>query len=172
MPIIDLQQRTVPLGLALATAGALALIACGSEPADVAGDYTLSITNGSNGCGLDNWTEGDTSTGIPFTVTQSGSQVTGTVGGTSGLFFDLWLGGRVFTGTVEENTVHLSLYGTAAKQQGNCTYTVNATVSAVSSGDVLQGQIRYTAATNGNPDCASLEGCVSSQSFNGTRPPQ
>jgi hypothetical protein len=29
----------------------------------------------------------------------------------------------------------------------------------------------YTLAINGSPDCGALEDCVSTQAFNGTRPP-
>lgn len=105
-------------------------------------------------------------------MTQSGGSVAGTVGGTGGLFLDLWLGGRVYTGTVRGNWIHMILYGTKSNQAGNCTYTVNSTVVAEIDGDVLVGDILYTAATNGNPDCAPLEGCSSLQSFNGTRPPE
>ena len=39
-------------------------------------------------------------------------------------------------------------------------------------GDVLVGEIRYTLATNDNPDCAAYEGCVTHQALNGTRPPR
>ncbi len=149
-----------------------ALLLGGYKDADVAGEYTVAITNGSNGCGFTNWTEGDTSTGIPFSVTQDGERLTGTVGGSSGLFLDLWLGDRVYTGTVSGNNVELTLYGTTTNTSGNCTYTVNSTIDGEIDGDVLVGDIRYRAATNGNPDCQTIEGCVSRQSFNGTRPPQ
>jgi hypothetical protein len=30
---------------------------------------------------------------------------------------------------------------------------------------------KHTPATNGSPDCGALEGCVSSQALDGTRPP-
>ena len=150
----------------------LGTLGCDQDPADVAGDYTLAITNGANDCNFANWTEGDTSTGTPLTVTQSGDSITGTVGGSAGLFLDLWLGSRVYTGKVDGKTLRLTLYGSQANQTGNCTYTVNSNVRASSSDDVLVGNIEYTAATNGNPDCATIEDCVSRQSFNGTRPPQ
>ena len=39
-------------------------------------------------------------------------------------------------------------------------------------GDALSGDILYRAATNGHPDCAAIEGCISVQKYNGTRPPK
>jgi hypothetical protein len=151
---------------------AMVLGACGDDHVNAAGEYTLSITNRENGCGFSNWTEGDTATGIALSVTQSDGDVTGSVGGSTRVFLDLWLGSHTYTGSVDGNDVSMTLYGTVSNQEGNCTYTVNSTVEAELDGDVLVGDIRYTAATNGNPDCASLQGCVSRQSFNGTRPPR
>ncbi len=49
--------------------------------------------------------------------------------------------------------------------------TFNSEIRAVIDGDILTGQINYTSATNGNPDCAGITGCRSFQDFNGTRPP-
>ena len=79
--------------------------------------------------------------------------------------------GNVLEGTAVGGQVDLTRYGTTPFNEGDCTYTLTATISAEVDGDVIQGSIRYTAATNDNPDCAALEGCVSRQAFNGTRPP-
>jgi hypothetical protein len=81
------------------------------------------------------------------------------------------LGSHTFTGGVNGSLVQMTLYGTNSATQGNCTYTVNATLNATSMGDFLSGTIDYTNQGNGNPDCASITGCKSTQSFNGTRPP-
>ena len=43
----------------LALASLLALAAC-TSPADVAGTYTIALTNRANGCNLQNWTVGET----------------------------------------------------------------------------------------------------------------
>lgn len=145
---------------------------CSSDPEDVAGDYSISITNRENGCMFDNYTEGETSTNIPLTITQDGSDATGTVGGLAGGFLDLWLGSRVFQGSVSGAKVDLELFGTNSTTEGNCTYTVNSTISGTLSGDVLTGNLFYEKATNGNPDCSAIEGCATRQEFNGTRPPQ
>lgn len=147
--------------------------ACGdSDPVDAAGDYTISVTNRENGCGFDNWTEGDSASNIGLTITQDGSDVTGTVTGATGTWLNLVLGDNVFRGSASGGGVTMTLFGTRSTSQGNCTYTVNATIGADADGDVLTGDILYEAATNGNPDCASLDGCASRQEFNGTRPPQ
>jgi len=146
--------------------------ACGSDPVDAAGDFSISVTNRENGCSFANWTEGDSATNIGLTITQDGSDVTGTVTGATGGFLDLVLGDHVFRGSADDSGVSMTIFGTRSATQGNCTYTVNATADADLAGDVLTGNILYQAATNGNPDCADLEGCTSRQEFNGTRPPQ
>ena len=48
----------------------------------------------------------------------------------------------------------------AASPWGDCTYTLNATPAADISGDIIQGMICHTAATNDNPDRTDLEGCI------------
>lgn len=147
------------------------LAACGSD-VDAAGDYSLNVTNRENGCGFDNWVEGDSSSNIPLAITQSDSVVTGEVGGGAGVFLGLVLGSNVFEGEVSGSDVEMTLFGTNSATEGNCTFTVNATFDGELDGDVMTGEIRYTSATNDNPDCADIEGCVSRQELNGTRPPQ
>jgi hypothetical protein len=150
----------------------LAAVACGSdEPADVAGNYTLALTNGDNSCGFDGWTAGAITTNVPLTITQADAQVTATVGGVAGAYVELVLGARVFTGEVDGAHLDLVLYGSRSATEGNCTFTINAEVEADLDGDLLEGEIRYRPATNGNPDCAPLDGCANVQAFNGTRPP-
>jgi len=146
----------------------------GGDPADVAGEFTIALTNRENGCGFDEWQEGKTTSNIPLTMAQDGADVTGTVGGVSGGYLNLVLGSNVFHGTVDGDDIDMTIYGDRSSTDGNCTYTVNATVAAAFDGDLLQGDILYTAATNGNPDCetSGLEGCETRQEFNGTRPPQ
>lgn len=149
--------------------------ACGDDgggtPTDAAGDWTLAITNGDNGCDFDQWQVGQTASSIPFTITQSGADVTGNVGGLAGTTLDVVLGSHTFTGDVAGHNALMTLYGERSATSGNCTWTVNATIDADVDGDVMVGTIDYTIATNGNPDCASREGCHTVQQFNGTRPP-
>ncbi len=158
-------QRAIML-VALAT-----LASCDSSPYDFAGNYTLSVTNHENGCGFQSWTEGDSSSSIPLTIMQNGSDVTATLEGITGTFVNGLLGDRVFTGTVSGHDIDVTLYGTRSLSQGNCTYTVNARAQATLTGDTLEGTIEYSPATNGNPDCSTIDGCLSTQAFNGTRPP-
>jgi hypothetical protein len=152
--------------------GSLVLCGCGStEPADVAGSLSIAITNADNGCAFQDRDEGATAQNIPLTVTQDGENATATVGGAAAVSLNLVLGSNVFQGTVEGNRLHLEIFGTRSATEGNCTFTLNSTVEATLRGDVLTGTIDSTKATNGNPDCASSEGCVTRQNFNGTRPP-
>jgi FlaG/FlaF family flagellin (archaellin) len=145
----------------------------GSDPVDFSGEYSISLTNRENGCGFMNWVEDDTAVGVPVTVTQAEgeTQVTATVNGGAGLYLDLILGSRVFTGEADGPRIDLTLYGTNSATMGQCTYTVNANLFGRLEGDVLTGDITYTTATNGSPECGTLEGCESRQDFNGTRPP-
>lgn len=147
------------------------LAACGGEDADVAGDYSIALTNRTNGCMFENWTEGDTATAIPVVITQDASAVTATVNGGAGVVLDLVLGSRVYTGSVDGDHLVLEIFGTRSLMMGGCTYTINSVIDAELSGDALTGRIDYRSATNGSPDCGALEGCLSFQEFNGTRPP-
>src|SRR5688572_22727127 len=148
------------------------LLGCGGEDADVAGDFSIAVTNRDNGCEFDNWMEDETSANIPVTITQDGSAVTATIEGLTGSFVEAVLGSRSYEGEVDGNDLFLELFGSRAANQGNCAFTINSEIDATISGDALEGRINYKAATNGNPDCDTLEGCVSFQDFNGTRPPQ
>jgi hypothetical protein len=149
----------------------LAPLGCGGEDADVAGNYTIAVTSRQNGCELDNWMEGDTASGITATITQSGSAVTATLDGLVGAYYNAVFGSASFTGTVDGDDLELQIIGTRSATEGNCTYTFNAILNATIDGDTLTGTIDYQAATNDQPDCAALEGCTSTQDFNGTRPP-
>ena len=156
---------------------------CGGSDStvDATGEYTVGVTNGQNGCGFQNWNQGDQSSGIPLSITEAevtdpetgntATQVTATVGGVTGALVQAILGSNVFTGGAHASRLSLTLFGTRSYTQGGCTYTVNADVNATLSGDVLGGTIDYQTSTNGSPDCGSLEGCTSEQAFNGTRPP-
>lgn len=157
---------------ATALMAAVLTLGCGgSDPADVAGSYTISITNGANGCALANWTEGNTSSGIAVTITQDGESVQAAVGGVAGGVLNVVLGSATFTGDVDGHDVGLSIVGTVARNQGNCAYTYDALLDGTSADDFLSGTIEYRARTNGGTDCGTLTGCVSTQQFNGTRPP-
>jgi hypothetical protein len=148
------------------------LAGCSSSPVDASGNYTVATTNGHNDCNIAAWTVGQQTTGIPVTVTQQHANASADVMGASAVLLDLLLGGHVFTGTVDGNSLDLKLTGTRPNTLGNCTYTLNGEIQASLSGDALSGRINYTGAGNGNSDCASIQGCVSFEEFNGSRPPR
>ncbi|CAN5627176.1 hypothetical protein BH11MYX1_BH11MYX1_16030 [soil metagenome] len=146
--------------------------ACSSDPASVAGNYTVGVTNRTNGCNFASWTEGAMNSGIPVAITQAGSTASANITGVTGGYFDLVFGTSVFTGTVDGDALDLKLMGTKPQTTGNCTYTYDGEIVGTATGDTLTGKINYTAATNNHTDCATIEGCVTYQDFSGSRPPQ
>ena len=113
------------------------LLGCSDTVSNVAGNYTLAVTNGANGCAFMNFMPGATASGVPFNVTQDGASVTGVVGGGAGLFANLVLGSATLTGTVSSTHLSMMLRGTRELMQGQCRYTVHATVEANLLGDTL-----------------------------------
>jgi hypothetical protein len=150
---------------------ALCLIGCGDDLINATGSFTIAITNGQNGCNLQNWQVGSMASGIPLAVTQNGTAVTATVNGLTGTYMSLVLGSNSFIGSVSGNELDMKLVGTRPGNTGGCAYTINAEVSATLNGDILQGQIAYVPQTNHSPDCGVLNSCQSVQALNGTRPP-
>ncbi|MBX3156971.1 MAG: hypothetical protein KF773_13435 [Deltaproteobacteria bacterium] len=146
------------------------LPACGGD-ADVEGNYTIAITNRDNGCNFPNWTIGQKTNGIVVDLAQDGGDVTASVGGATGGFLDLAFGAHVYKGTISGDRLSLTLFGQRSQNMGNCAFTFNSIIDATASGDSLAGRIDYTAAGNGNPDCATIDGCVTFQEFAGSRPP-
>ncbi len=154
----------------LIVAGGLAAASCGSDPADVAGTYSVNVANRANGCEFADW-DGGTASNIPVTITQDGESATASVSGLTGAYLDLVLGGHDFIGTVDGDQLELTLVGERSQSEGNCTWTFDAIIDAEIDGDVLTGEIRYESRTNGGPDCGTLTGCASVQELNGARPP-
>ena len=157
----------------------LGLAGCGGSdssvsapPADVAGTYSVAVTNGANGCAFPNWKENESSQNIPFKITQTGADVTGDVEGLTGAFVALWLGTRTYKGTASGASINMTAFGTNNQRDKGCSYTVNSTIDGSLTGNALQGTITYTAKTNGSPDCGTREGCSTTQSFSGSRPPK
>jgi hypothetical protein len=151
-----------------------ALAACSDSDTNVAGNYSVSLTNGDNGCNLSNFTPGQTATNVAITVTQNSSNVTLTVEGVAGLYLIGLLGGgnNVFTGDVSGDGLDVDAIGTKPNTSGNCTYTYNSHISGTLDGDVLRGRIEYRAADNGNSGCTAVHDCLTFQDYNGTRPPR
>jgi hypothetical protein len=160
--------------LAILGLGLAALGGCGGDggPVNVEGEYTISVANQENGCSLANWDEDGTATGIPVSVSQNGEAANAEVGGASGIALNLWLGSNVFVGSVNGANLDLEIEGENEMTTGNCDYHYIAIIDARLEGDVLEGEIRYEAVTDGASDCGALDGCSSVQDFNGTRPPQ
>jgi hypothetical protein len=146
--------------------------ACGGDPVNAEGSYTISVTNKTNGCNFTNWNEGDSATNIGVVINQEGSDANADVMGATRVYLDLVLGSHVFNGSVDGNDLDLAIAGTRSATMGNCTLTVDAELLATLSGDVLTGRINYSYHGNGNTDCAPYDGCISYQEMNGTRPPQ
>jgi hypothetical protein len=152
----------IALALALPLAGAC-------SDANVAGNYTVALTNRADGCSI-GWTSGEQATAT-FNVMQSGSDVTLTVNGLAAIFVGSVLGTSTFTGDVSGDELDLGVTGTVARSSGGCMYTINGKVSATQDGDTMSGRVEYRAATNDHADCGSRASCLSVQEFNATRPP-
>lgn len=145
--------------------------ACGSDesPANLAGTFSVNTTNGKNTCSFD-WTEGDSSSGVPVVITQDGATIHVSVNGAAAVGLALLVGTNEFDGSVDGHSFDATAYGKLPRTSGNCTYTVNGRIRGSVSGDTIQGTVTYTPAGNGNPDCAALS-CEAVQQFNGARPP-
>ena len=142
------------------------------EQVDFRGEYRLQVTNGQNGCGTDAWREGETTSDVPFTITQDGAALTGQLGGWWSTLANLYVGNDRATGTATGNHMALRLVGTRNLTRDACQYQVDALIEGDLTGDALAGGVRYLAVTRGAPECAMLEGCETVQAFNGTRPPR
>jgi len=143
------------------------------DDAEVAGTYSVAVTNRENACMFANWTVGETAANIPVVVTQRESDITLTITGVAGVLLVGLLGadGNTYTGGVNGDELDVDSFGTRSQTSGNCTFTYNSRITGDLNGDALTGRIEYRAADNGNPDCAAISGCLTYQDFNGTRPP-
>lgn len=157
------------LVLTLSLLGAFALAGC--APVNAAGNWSVNLTNDANGCSLDNWTAGETTSGVPLTITQSGSSATGEVGGVTGTGATIIFGTNRFEmGTVSSNHVDLRLTGRAGSM-GSCAYTPILDLSGTINGDTMSGRVVWSYDTNSSADCGAMATCESIQLMNGSRPP-
>lgn len=145
--------------------------ACGSDPVDVEGTYSVGLTNRANGCNFQNWTVGAMTSGVSVVITQNGANAIAEVQGIAGGYLSFAFGSSTFSGDVDENTLDLFLAGTRPQQSGNCTYTYDGTIHATLVGDALNGSLTYSSNGNDNTDCAAIV-CDSVQDFAGSRPPK
>ena len=162
-------------GVLMALIALTSLAGCGSDggftaAANLNGTYTVAVTDADNGCNIDNWETGKSTSDIPFLIEQDGTTVNGTLQGVAAVALGLSIGTNKFQGTASSSTFQITAYGTIPRNQNNCTFTLNAGISGQISGDAISGTISYAPAASDNPDCASLQ-CTSTQNFNGTRPP-
>jgi hypothetical protein len=164
-------QRTAAIALLALAAHLLAACGGGDTPADLAGSYTIAITNGDNPCQFQNWNAGAKTSGIPLNITQDGANLTATVQGAAAVELTLLLGSADYKGTASGAGFELDNFGTSSFKNGNCAFTIKSTVNGTIAGDVIMGTIDYTPVTNGSPNCGALAACMTEQLFNGTRPP-
>lgn len=153
------------------------LIGC-SPDADIAfdeaqvnfnGDYSVTVTNGANGCDFDDWVEGASNANIPLKIAHDGAELTATVEGIPGALLGLLHGSNQFTGKATGKRLEMWIDGTIPTTAGNCTFTWSNDATASLDGDYLDGRLVYSPAHNDNPDCAAVT-CETEQLFNGTRP--
>ncbi len=146
---------------------------CSSSPANVAGSYTVNLTDDQNGCMFDNWT--GTTMGVPLDITQNGTAVTATVGGLAGAYFDGVFGSHVMVGNVSGSHLDVVIHGTRQTTPAgtSCMVSLDADATVDLSGDSFQnGIIHYSYVTNHDTTCPIYtQSCTSTQLFNGSRPP-
>ena len=142
-----------------------------SPPTNVAGTYTLNVTNGPSTCPLGGWMPGNVTMDVPLVITQNGSSVTADVGGAGAVFLNLYCGNAHLEGSVSGSNMELKLTGTRSLSSGSCAFTIDAHLSATVGNDALSGSITYTPNTNTSPDCAAVNTCSARMNLNGTRPP-
>src|SRR5262245_61660350 len=118
--------------------------ACGSDPVNAEGNYTLAVTNGMNGCNFGNWTVGGTAQNIHMNILQSGDGLTADLMDYARVVFDAVLGTHTMGGNVDGDVIDMVSHGTKTYNNGACTYTYDAHFHATLTGDVLQGSIDYT----------------------------
>ncbi len=161
--------------LVLVPLSIVAIAACSSSEAaqDLTGNFTIAVTNKDNGCAFQNWTSGQSTTTIPLTITQQGSNgITAVVGGAAGAYLTLVIGTATFTGSVTGPTGTLTAAGTRSGSQGTCAYTINANMTITLAGNAINGSISYVPKTNAQSTCGVLNACSSTQDLSGNRPPK
>lgn len=149
----------------------LALLgACGGEPVDAEGTYSVGVTNREDGCKF-GWTVNEQTPGIQVVITQNGSSAIAEVKGAAAIGLGIAFGSATFSGDVDGDELNLFVTGTNSTTRGNCTFTYDGRMEATLAGDSLQGSLLYVANTNTASDCAAVQ-CMSKQDFAGSRPPR
>ena len=147
----------------------------GGAPLDIAGEYSVTTTNGADTCGSAMWMEGAVNKDIPFTITQKGVDLTAVVGGWAGLGQNLLLGNNApLLGTVSGNDFTLKAVGDVKKDK-TCESFWTATATGKSSADTISGKYVFSRAiTKNTADCAAgmVTECTQTFTFAGVRPPK
>ena len=140
-------------------------------PANVAGDYLVSLVNHENTCKAmaDTWMDGATNEGVDFLITQKGVKIEAETMGGAALYFLVLTGANEFTGEIHDSHFVLTNYGTKAYSYLTCNYTINAVVEGHLDGDAIAGTVTYQPVISENPDCADYD-CAAVQVFSGNRP--
>ena len=144
--------------------------ACGSDPVDAEGTYSVGVTNREDQCAF-GWVVNEMTPGIQVVVTQNGTNAIAEIKGGAGFVVGAVLGTATFSGNVDGDELDLFATGTKSNSKGNCTYTYDGHIAATLTGNALQGTISYVANTNTASDCAAVA-CTSTQEFSGSRPPR
>lgn len=157
---------------ALLVLGLPALIAsCQSsdytDSSDLTGQYTVTITDGTDDCGLDSWVAGQTLQS-PLTISEGTDDISAEFGAPAAPF-TARLGGAVFRGNTSDGVGHFVLHGTPQFKTGDCSYRLSATFDAVRDDSQLLGTLAYHAVTNHAASCGALETCTAKQDVQGTR---
>jgi hypothetical protein len=140
----------------------------GEPPVDVAGEYTVSLTNGTNDCQT-MWREGVTTDGVLFTVRQNGTQLSAEADGDAAVSLVVLTGTNRFDGSIHGHAFTLTARGPTVFSAGNCSYTVNAVVEGTIDGDTIEGTLTYSPVIGTDPACAQYD-CAAVQDYTGTRP--
>src|SRR5262245_15079828 len=109
--------RWIPLVLLLGCSGSDS----SGLPADFSGNYSVSITNSSNGCNYANWKVGESVQNIEVSVGQSGADLTVDVRGLANIYFAV-LGIGTLKGTAGGSSASATAVGTNSIKQGLCAY--------------------------------------------------
>jgi len=144
----------------------------GETPENVAGDYTVGLTNISNSCPTmaDGWTDGAMTEGVDFLITQKGVAISAETMGNPALYFLLLLGANEFTGEIHGSHFVLTNHGNKEYTYDACSYTIDAVVEGDLDGDAITGTLTYTPIIKESPDCEGYT-CQAAQTFTGIRPP-
>jgi hypothetical protein len=137
-------------------------------PVDVAGEYTVSLTNTTNDCMMP-WKDGATTNGVLFTIRQTGTQLTAEADGDAALSLVLLTGTNLFDGNIHGNGFTLVADGPTVFQAGNCMYNVDATVEGTIVDNIIHGTLTYSPVFGSDPECAQYA-CTAVEDFTGTRP--